>query len=408
MENALFWLMLNFLTIITLAFFSMEEMACVSFNKIRLQYYVSIGNKNAIRIHHLLQNPATLFGTTLIGVNIATFVGSECARRFHEAIGLSPDLAPLSQVFLVIIFGELAPMFAARRYSEHVALLGVPLLTFAAYLLTPFIWVFGLLSKLVNKLFKGHENNPSLFLTEDELQKVIEDQDDERLLYQESEEINAITSNIFRLRHRAAREVMTSLTVAPLFSSQMSIGQLRAEHKLQDNFLIVFHKNQDHIIGIVYLKDLLRSPETKKLHEFCHPPWFIGLNTSLIQILKQFRRNTENIAIIINDKGKAIGYLDFEDILDKIFGKTPIFKGREQSTFIDRTFNGDMTLAQFRKEMGFSLPGEPQETLSEWLIRSMDHHPSENESLIIPPYEFIVKETSLLEIKTIEVKTHAR
>ena len=55
-----------FLTIIIVClviqgFFAMAEMACVSFNKIRLQYYVSKNNRRAIWLNDLLQHPARLF-----------------------------------------------------------------------------------------------------------------------------------------------------------------------------------------------------------------------------------------------------------------------------------------------------------------------------------------------------------
>src|ERR1700722_3738597 len=95
--TAFSWFLLNILTIILLGFYSMQEMASVSFNRLRLQYYVSKGIKRAIWVQSLLQNPARLFGTTLISVNIAMFIGSECARRTYAALGLNPDWAPLTQ-----------------------------------------------------------------------------------------------------------------------------------------------------------------------------------------------------------------------------------------------------------------------------------------------------------------------
>lgn len=405
-ESPLVWLFLNLVTIIVLAFFSMEEMACVSFNRIRLQFYISQGSKKAEKLNALLHNPSNLFGTTLIGVNVATFVGSECARRFHESIGLSPDLAPLSQIFLVIVFGELAPMFAARRYSEHVAFLGVNLLNFTSKILAPAIWLLGIISKIANYLFGGTELHPHLFLTQDELQKIIEDQEDERLMPQEGEDFNAITSNIFRLRGKVAKSVMTPLSKSKTFSSQLSVGQVRMVCPERENYLIIYHKSPTNIIGIVFIKDILRAEEHKKLHQFCNPPWFIGLSTPLLQILKQFRRNSENIAIVLNETGKAVGFISFEDILDEITGKSSESRGKAHTTLIDRTFQGHMTLANFQKETGIVLEGGfPEETLSEWLLRTLDHHPEVGENWVIPPYEFIVKETSLLEIKLIQVKT---
>ncbi len=126
-HSALLWLVFNLLSIVALSFYSMQEMACVSINKVRLKFYVSQGIKRAQWLEYLLHNPTRLFGTTLIGVSIATIISSECARQFHQAIGIDPDWAPLTQVFIVLIFGELAPMFAARIHSEHMALFRCPI-----------------------------------------------------------------------------------------------------------------------------------------------------------------------------------------------------------------------------------------------------------------------------------------
>lgn len=403
MDSALFWLGLNFLTIIVLAFYSMEEMAFVSFNKVRLQFYMAQGSKRASWLNTLLQNPSQLFTTTLIGVNVATFVGSECARRFHEAVGLSPDIAPLSQIILVIIFGELAPMFAARRYAEHVALLGVPLVYLSSKMLTPFIWVLGLISKFVNKLLGGQETDSHIYLTYDELQKILEEQGDDRHYLQTNEEFNAITSNIFRLKEKKALDVMTPLTSRSIFSSQLTIGQLRELNNLEQNYMIVYHKNLDHIIGIAFIKDLLRAPDNKNLHDYCNSPWFISQSTPLLQILKQFRRSSEYVAIVLNQQGKAIGSLTFEDILDEIFAKLAKAQPLEAFTLIDRTLDGDSTLADFNQEFGFELPGDQEDTLSDWLIQEFEHHPEPDETLTVKPYLFTVKETSLLGVTKIQL-----
>ena len=401
MENALFWLLLNFLTILVLAFYSMEEMAFVSFNKVRLQFYLTQGSKRAHWLNELLQNPTRLFTTTLIGVNVATFIGSECARRFHEAIGLPANIAPLSQFILVIIFGELAPMFAARRYAEHVALLGVPLVYFSSKVLAPFIWFLGIISKFANTLFGGKETYADLYLTHDELQKILEEQD-ERHYQQSSDEFNTITANILRLKGKKASDVMSLLHSIRVLSSQMTIGQIR-QLNLEENYLLVFHRHIDHIMGVAFIKDLLGASDNSKLHDFCSSPWFISQSTPLMQILHQFRRHSEHVAIVLNRQGHAIGYLTFEDILDEIFAKRSKPKSKGTVTLIDRTVSGDVTLAEFKKQFNLELPGDPEETFSNWLIQHFEHHPEPGESLTVPPFLFTVKETSLLAVTKIQV-----
>ena len=123
--NALTWLILTFIFLIIQASYSMLEMAAVSFDKARLQYYADQGKRQARWLHFLLEKPARLFGTTLVAVNTALQIGSECSRKFYMSLDLSADLAPLSQIVLVVVFAELAPMLAARKHSEHVVMLGI-------------------------------------------------------------------------------------------------------------------------------------------------------------------------------------------------------------------------------------------------------------------------------------------
>ncbi|MFV0340804.1 MAG: hemolysin family protein [Parachlamydiaceae bacterium] len=404
-ETALFWLGANFLTIAILAFFSMEEMACVSFNKIRLQFYVSQGSQRAEWLLHLLQNPAKLFGTTLIGVNVATFIGSECAREFHSSIGLSPDLAPLSQVFLVIVLGELAPMFAARRYSEHVALIGIPVIYFSSVVLTPAIWVLGQISKFANYCFGGQEENPNLFLTQDELQKVVEEQEEEHV--SEKEDYTTITKNIFRLRNKTARNSLSPLTDKVSVSANLTVAKAAALANPKENFLLIYQNNLLDIVGIVYIKDLICAPPERRLKTLSSPPWFISIQTPLVQILKQFRKNSENIAIVIDHDGKACGYLAFEDILDEIFEQSSFKKKKTPTVFVDVTYSGETPLSTLKEELKINLPGEDQETLSNFLTRMMEHPPEEGEAWTFPPYEFIIKETTLFQIASVNVRTRS-
>lgn len=408
METALFWLLLNLITVGVLAFYSMEEMAFVSFNKVRLQYYVSQQSKRALWIDKLLKNPTQLFTTTLIGVNVATFLGSECARQFHEALGLSPDLAPFSQIFLVIIFGELAPMFAARRYSEHVALLGAPLVYLSSLLLAPLIWLLGMLMRASNRLFGGHESSQELFISADELQKILEEQDEESGFYPESREFNAITSNIFRLKGKHVSQIATPLTSDIALSDQTTVHQLRSRQNLQTKYVVIYHETLHNVTGILYVRDLLKAPDGKKLGSLCQAPWFVSASMPLLDILKQFRSNSEKIAIALNHQGKAIGYLTFEDILDEIFGEAGIpIRSKVNLTLIDRTFNGSISLEEFKKETGIELAGHSDETLSSWFMSVVEHHPEAGESYSVHPYEFIVKEASLLEVTSIQVKTQS-
>lgn len=413
---AFWWLCLNLTSILILAFYSMLEMACVSFNKVRLQYYVSKGVKRAEWLNYLLHNPSRLFGTTLIGVNVALVVGSECAREFHQAIGLDPDLAPLSQVIIVLIFGELAPMFAARHYVENVAMLGVPIVYFSAKILTPILWGLGVISKLCNQLIGGHETQPNIFLSQDELQKILEKHGDERSPATESEDFNTITTNIFNLSMKDASQVMDSISTVPVIAANATLEQMRAvlEKNPAAEYLPVYHLNISNIVGIAFPRDMLRIPGTRKVRDYARSPWFITQNTKVMQILKQFRRNNQIVAIVLNAKGIAVGVINLYDIIEEIFGKNPLSMPRknnlkkQKQLFIERTFPGDMKISEFNTQFGVVLSDQGNLTFSELMIKTLGHYPEVGESIFLPPFEITVKKATLREIKTIGITTHLR
>jgi CBS domain containing-hemolysin-like protein len=406
--SAGWWLFFNFLTIIILAFYSMIEMACVSLNKVRLHYYVSQGDTRAIYLNSLLQNPSRLFGTTLIGVNVAMVVGSECAREFFSALGLSPDWAPLPQILLVVIFGELAPMFAARHYSEHVAMLGARLLYASATLMTPILAGINLISKIANRLLYQTNSEPDLFLSQEELQKILEEHGEEYSQDFDSEEFNTIAANIFHLRVKNATQIMTPLKAVPMIASNGTVVQMRAIlKKTGADYLLVYHNNQTNIVGLAFPRDLVRVPNTKRVRDYARPPWFVTENTKAMQILKQFRRNNQTVAVILNDQGAAVGVLNLDDLLEEIIGKVDEgdtgVKLKKSFRLIERTLSGEMLVSEFNRQFEAELDETEDLTLAQFIASKLGHVPEEGDSIYIAPFEFEVKEASLLGAKTILV-----
>jgi putative hemolysin len=410
--SAFVWFFFNLLSIVVLAFYSMLEMACVSFNKIRLQYYVSKGYKQAIWLNYLLQHPSHLFGTTLIGVNIALVVGSECSREFYSAIGLSPDLAPLTQVVLVVILGELAPMFAARHYPEHVALLGMPILYASAKLMSPFLYVVGWFSKISSLLVGGSEAEANIYLTQEELQKILEEQTEESPGSSESAEFSAITANIFTLRGKNVRQVMQPLILETALPSNATVEQM--EHLLVrtgGDFVPLYHHEISNIVGIVYPRDALRASEKKRVRDYAWSPWFVTETTTIMQILKQFRTNNENVAFILNHQGKSIGIVTLSDLLAEIFGKISYAltdatqKHLKKLMLIEKTFAGDMTVKEFNAQYQVPLDQDTSLTLSELIEARLGRHPEKGDSIYIAPFELTVKEATLLDVKTVSIST---
>lgn len=397
------FLLIIFICLVIQGFFAMVEMACVSFNKVRLQYYVSKGNKRAIWLSDLLNHPGRLFGTALICINAALQIGSEASRRLYESLQFSPDLAPITQVIVVLIFAEIAPLIAGRRYAEHAAMIGIPVLYAASFILRPLIWLFDGFCKIVHRLI-GSRASAGLYLSRDELQKIFEQKDEE--------DFNKISAQIFAIRNMTAKDLMQPTTKTHMVPATCTISEMRmllSSH--YSPFVPIFNKNPETIIAIAYPRDLLRLPGTKKVREHARAPWFITEKDSILAILRQFRRNNESVAVVLDEKGQARGILTLDEIIDEIFGQTDSWMSfeemipRSHHIVIDRTFPGDQRIADFNQTYKVHLDPQGMETLEELMTHLLGHVPSTGESLRIDQFELTVEESTLLGTKAIAIRT---
>ena len=381
--------------------FALFEMACISFSRIRLQYYVSQGKKRALWLNYLLKRPSRLFGTTLIGINAALQIGSECSRRFYESIHLDPDWAPLTQIVLVVIFAELAPLFAARRHPEQAAMTLIPLMALLARLLAPITWAFDALSHFVHRLM-GNLREAPLFLSREEVKMAFEEKEPMQ------DEFNSLASRVFQLKNKAAIELMIRLSRVQMAASSASLADVR--HLLSIHYvplIPIYHRYPHNIVAIVHLRDLLRAKEERKVMELAKSPWFVTHKTSILEILQQFRKNNQSTAVILDPSGQAAGILTLDEIVSEIFGAEQKYLSSKKSPFLHlaRTLSGEMSVEAFNKEFQADLPHLPEETLSDLILRTMGHLPAKEETIKLGPYLFTVLEPSMRGAKTISVQT---
>lgn len=392
----------TFLCIFVQGFFALFEMAAVSVNKVRLKYDLSLNQKRAVWLHYLLSRPSRLFGTTLIGINAAMQIGSECSRQFYEALSLDPSWAPVSQVVLVVMLAELAPLFAARRHPDQLAMALVPFMVAMARLFTPMIWIFDALSKGIHKLMGRSEEVP-LFFSREEVKVAFEDK------RQTKDELSFIVSRIFALKNQTVETLMSPLSEIQMLSSLDTIHE--AKHRLSvhyQQFIPIYHRIESNVVGIAHMSDLLSLKEGQKLLDHTRSPWFIPKGMLLLDVLDPFRRNNQIVAVVVNDSGAAFGFLTLDQILTQIFGEASgvLWDHSIQSVVhFERTLSADLPLSEFNRQFFTHFEGEEEECLSDFLIRLLDHSPVKGESIQVDRFFFTILEVSLAKIKTVTVKT---
>lgn len=403
-----FWLFLTLLCITAEAFYASVEMAIVSFNPIRLQYYIAKGNPSVRAITWLLEHPTRLFGTTLFGVNAAMQIGSECSRNFYAALNLSAEWAPLTQIFLVLLVAELAPIFAARRYPEQIAMASSGIIYYSARFMTPLIWVISQMMKSIQWVFGTEEKRFHSLISREELQTVLEMRDQEGVAQGEAEELNSLARNLFTFRDKKASDAMIPLIEVRGLPSHATIGDMRRRVQgTQEGFIPVFHRNPKQIIGIASSRDLILIPDDAQLRAHVRSPWFVPEDSDLMSILQQFRSNQQSVAVVLDTQGQAVGLLQLDCVLEQIFPNivSPHQATKLHHVMIDRLFPGDTPIGQINAQYHVHMPANEDVTLAELIEESFGHHPEYGESCMVGHFQLIVEEVSLLEIRAVRVRT---
>lgn len=407
MHNYLYWLMLTLVCILIQSFYSMLEMASLSFNKIRLHYYVSKRMKRAIWLNQLLQNPTRLFGTTLIGVNIALQIGSECSRRFYAALNINPDIAPLSQVFLVLIFAEITPLFAARKYSENVVMLGIPIIYFSSKIFAPITWAIDFMIKGLNLIMRKNSTKQT-HLSRDEIKKAIEEIEPSQAITSSTSE-ETLIDNIFSFEQKSVKDLMIPLHQVQMIPSFYTVKQLKQSlSKSYHPHLPVYQNHRNNIIGIAVNRDFISFDDNARISDCIRPPWFVTVDAKSHHILKQFRHNNQKLAIVLDLLGQPVGIITLEDIVKELFplpSEEISAKLTTSQPLIDKTFPADMLVKTFNQNYHANLKHKEDETLGDLFAHALGKPPEIGDTVIIDRFEITCENLTLGIPKSLSIKS---
>lgn len=398
-NSPFFWLGVNLLCIFVQGFFSMMEMACISFNRVRLQYYLTKSNKKASYINFLIRRPYRLFGTVMLGVNIALQIGSESSRTCYKLLGISPEYAPATQIILVVIFAELIPLAISRKIPEKIAFKGAPILYFAHYLFYPLIQCVGGITNMIYFILNIKEETLHSTLSRDELQKTLE-------THHEEHDFNVIATNIFSLSATSVEQVCQYLDQIPILSATASVRdvcQLVRRHRL--DFVPVYHKVKKNVVGIAFPKNLINRNPSDPVVPYLSSPWFITAKSKLIHAIQEFRKNSSNVAIVLNNNGEPMGVLGLHTVFKTLFNTRNIAQLKPKPTsLIERTFSGNTPLSEIENELDIIFMDNDCTTIEQLMLKLLDTPPEVGASIIINDLLLEVKEISLYGIKTVAIK----
>ena len=222
--------------------------------------------------------------------------------------------------FVVVGVG---PRTLGRQNAYSIALPSAIGLQAISVLLTP---ISRLLILLGNALTPGRGFRNGPFASEIELREVVDLAGQSGVV---ADEERRMIQSVFELGDTPAREVMVPRTEMVWIESDKTAGQatslaVRSGHSR----IPVIGENVDDIVGVVYLKDLVRrtyysnsAGRDTKVSEVMRPGVFIPDSKRLDDLLREMQRDRIHMALLVDEYGATAGLVTIEDVLEEIVGE---------------------------------------------------------------------------------------
>ena len=149
--------------------------------------------------------------------------------------------------------------------------------------------------------------------------------------------------------------------------------------------------NKDDVIGVLLAKDLLRyyaGEEEFKVREMLRPAVFIPESKPLNVLLKEFRKNRNHIAIVVDEYGGVAGLVTIEDVLEQIVGDIEDeydFDEAEDNIIQDRggafRVKASTEIADFNEKFGTHFSDEEFDTVGGLVLKLFGRVPKRGEQI---------------------------
>jgi magnesium and cobalt transporter len=134
----------------------------------------------------------------------------------------------------------------------------------------------------------------------------------------------AMIEGVLQVAEMQARDIMVPRSQMDVIDINESPGQfIPMVIQTAHSRFPVIGENKDDVIGILLAKDLLRyyaGEEEFNVREMLRPAVFIPESKPLNVLLKEFRKNRNHIAIVVDEYGGVAGLITIEDVLEQIVG----------------------------------------------------------------------------------------
>ncbi len=321
------------------AFFAMSEIAVISLNDAKIGKLAEEGNGKAKTVMRLIKEPSKFLATIQVGVTLAGLLSSAVAAdsftevvvRWFSGLNVSPSLVrgvslviiTLLLSYFTLVFGELVPKRIAMQYSEKVAFGVSGMLLFLYHIEKPFVALLAASTNIVARIFGVKANDEQGNVTEEEIRMLV-DVGEEKGVIEES--AKDMINNVFDFDDKTVADIMTHRIDIAACDTTATMEDITGTAIEQGYSRIpVYDGSIDDIVGIVYVKDLLRlldanNTEMFELKNFIRPVLYVPESNSCRELFILLKQKKIHMAVVVDEYGGTSGLVTMEDIIESIVG----------------------------------------------------------------------------------------
>jgi len=421
--DPLLWQLLFQLVLILInAVLACAEIAIISMNDSKIQKMSEAGDKRAIKLAKLTNQPARFLSTIQVGITLAGFLGSAfAADNFSDKIvklitdtgvdipkatlnGLAVVIITLILSYFTLIFGELVPKRIAMKKAESLALSVSGVVYFLSKLFAP---VVGLLTASTNGILRllGIDPNANESeVTEEEIRMLLDTgSENGTIKHEESEMIK----NIFEFNDKTAEDVMTHrIEVSVLWMDETREKWEQTIENCKHTIYPVCNEDTDDVVGILNIKDFYRMKDEEfdaLKEQAIHPAYFVPKTIKTDVLFRNMQKNRTHFAVVFDEYGGMNGIVTMSDLIEEIVGNIDDENGDnrpniERIDSLTWKIRGVVPLEDVEKELEIRLPTGDYDTFGGLIFGSLNAIPKDGSKPSFEAYG--------MNIKVEEIKDH--
>ncbi len=394
------------------AFFSSSETAITSIGRGKLLAIQEKYPKRRKGIEWLISDMQRALTVILIGNNLVNIAASAVATTLAVALIGAKGLlvAVIFMTVLIVIFGEILPKSIAILKPDGVVSSALPFLRFINVIFSPLIWVTVGIVKFLGSLARVDLSSQHPFVTREEIEQMVNIGEASGVF---EEEERRMIHGVISFEETRVYEIMIPRTDMIAVPGDISISEsIPVFRECGHSRLPVYEKSPDHILGILYVKDLIGafiSDETSiPVSSLVREALFVPETMRIADLFDVMRGKRVHMAIVIDEYGGTAGLVTLEDLIEEIVGEiqdeyddeSALIQKEPDGSYLVR---GQMGLEDLSEMLGYPFESSDMDSVGGLILSLAGRFPDKGQRLPYGHWEFQVLEVEDHRIKLVRI-----